>query len=40
MPMCAGWPEEIGEDFAKVKKILSREAASGDYVMTISPLAN
>ena len=40
MSMCAGWPGEIGEDFAKVIKILAREATSGDHGMTISPLAN
>ena len=38
--MCAGWFGEIGQDFAKVVKILAREAASGNYGVTILPLVN
>ena len=38
--LVSGWFGELGEDFEKVIKRLTREAAAGDDGITISPLRN
>ena len=40
IPLCTGWFREINEDFEKVIKLLSQEAAAGDGGLGISPLSN
>ena len=40
IPICAGWFGEINKDFEKIIQRLTREAASSDDGIKISPLIN
>ena len=40
IPVCTGWFGQIGEDFERITRLLAWEAASGDDMMSISPLVN